>query len=755
MAATTPTATPTTTPNAGDDRHPGEEGAGRLGGVGGGRLRGGPELGRRGARGRLRGRTAGAPRLVLLRGRARGRGRGGGGRGRGGGRAAHVRRPCPAVLGAGRDLPRGARAEGRRRVVRAAAAEGAPAGHAEDRGAGRREVCGRRQARRPAAVPRRPRRRRPAVPARGAQGAAAGGARGVPGGPVGAAAAAAAGVQEGPADDPPGKGRAALGPPQQPRVRRLGERRRRRPALPCRGADLGGARQLRRVAASAAAAAGASAGAAAPTAVRTAMMAMVLVELLAAAARALESQLRARSQDLMARSIQVRLFEALVAKDMTWWGGQKEPWANINKVICLPAQVESALAAPRTLVNRISTISIQFALVRQRSSRMLYAMLLMHWAKFGVNEVVSRLLSWFQRRSVRGLVMPSQDKFTWIYALSPEYIRLYQSFARGPNEALDLKRYLCGNNRQQELTGAVSSLAKPVMAVISQACTVVELNTMGSLMDEGTLDISQAETVMQYASGVARDSESTYWDITAFQDKLSPLARAWDFVALPPKIVLDRGFVPEGRAKGHFVFEGVHFHYPGRRSKILRGTSFEVKPGQVVGITGTTGCGKSTCLSLVERFFDVTKGRILLDGRDIREYQPRWLRSQIVAVSQEPKLLPLTIRDNLVFGCDHDPTLEEIEQACRAANIWDSLTDPQKFPNGLETQMTVAQNVAGGEKQRLCIARAILANPPILLLDEATSALDEVSQAQVQEALNKLMAGRTTLAASSAAARKS
>ncbi|CAK0894265.1 unnamed protein product [Prorocentrum cordatum] len=511
----------------------------------------------------------------------------------------------------------------------------------------------------------------------------------------------------------------------------------------------------RRVAASAAAAAGASAGAAAPTAVRTAMMAMVLVELLAAAARALESQLRARSQDLMARSIQVRLFEALVAKDMTWWGGQKEPWANINKVICLPAQVESALAAPRTLVNRISTISIQFALVRQRSSRMLYAMLLMHWAKFGVNEVVSRLLSWFQRRSVRGLVMPSQDKFTWIYALSPEYIRLYQSFARGPNEALDLKRYLCGNNRQQELTGAVSSLAKPVMAVISQACTVVELNTMGSLMDEGTLDISQAETVMQYASGVARDSESTYWDITAFQDKLSPLARAWDFVALPPKIVLDRGFVPEGRAKGHFVFEGVHFHYPGRRSKILRGTSFEVKPGQVVGITGTTGCGKSTCLSLVERFFDVTKGRILLDGRDIREYQPRWLRSQIVAVSQEPKLLPLTIRDNLVFGCDHDPTLEEIEQACRAANIWDSLTDPQKFPNGLETQMTVAQNVAGGEKQRLCIARAILANPPILLLDEATSALDEVSQAQVQEALNKLMAGRTTLAASSAAARKS
>jgi len=117
----------------------------------------------------------------------------------------------------------------------------------------------------------------------------------------------------------------------------------------------------------------------------------------------------------------------------------------------------------------------------------------------------------------------------------------------------------------------------------------------------------------------------------------------------------------------------------------------------------------------------------------------------VMVVQQEPKLLPLSIKDNLVFGCKEEPTMAKIQSACEDANIWSSLSDPQKFPNGLETRMSAVQNVAGGEKQRICIARAILANAPILLLDEATSALDEESQEIVQQALNRLMKGRTTL----------
>ena len=140
------------------------------------------------------------------------------------------------------------------------------------------------------------------------------------------------------------------------------------------------------------------------------------------------------------------------------------------------------------------------------------------------------------------------------------------------------------------------------------------------------------------------------------------------------------------------------------------------------------------------------KGVIKLDGRDITEYNPRWLRQQIGVVSQSAQLLPLTVRDNLILACQEEPTFEEIKKACIAADIWDSINDPKVFPNGLETRMTTTVSIAGGEKQRICIARAILADAPILLLDEATSALDESTQAKVQAALDKLMVGRTTIA---------
>ena len=192
-------------------------------------------------------------------------------------------------------------------------------------------------------------------------------------------------------------------------------------------------------------------------------------------------------------------------------------------------------------------------------------------------------------------------------------------------------------------------------------------------------------------------------------------------MCIAPSIDPDVGFVPDGRASGAIAFEDVTFEYPGRDGLVLRGASFAVAAGEVLGMTGRTGCGKSTAMRLLERFYDVRSGRVTLDGRDIREYSPRWLRAQIATVDQEPKLLPLSIRENIVFGCPHEPNMKEIEAACRAANIWEELNDRSAFPEGLRTQISSVLNVSGGQKQRLAIARAILADPPILLLDEATS----------------------------------
>jgi|EP01047_Picozoa_sp_COSAG01_P027270 ABC-type multidrug transport system fused ATPase/permease subunit len=171
------------------------------------------------------------------------------------------------------------------------------------------------------------------------------------------------------------------------------------------------------------------------------------------------------------------------------------------------------------------------------------------------------------------------------------------------------------------------------------------------------------------------------------------------------------------RAKGDIEFTDVCFTYPRNSDRTLNGSSFVVRAGEFVGLTGETGSGKSTTLQLIERFFDVDSGVIKLDGRDITEYNPRWLRAQIGVVSQSAQLLPLTVRDNLILGCHEDPTAAEVKEACIAADIWDSINDPKVFPNGLETRMTTTVSIAGGEKQRICIARAILANAPILFLD--------------------------------------
>ena len=301
--------------------------------------------------------------------------------------------------------------------------------------------------------------------------------------------------------------------------------------------------------------------------------------------------------------------------------------------------------------------------------------------------------------------------------------------------------------RRAKAETLVHSFATPLEQLLTQSSQVAQYSATGPLVASGAVGVGQATALMHSAGGISADTNRAINQYAEAQSKAEALAKAWDLCTIPPVIDPDVGLVPTGRARGHIQFENVHFKYPDRDVTVLKGASFEVHPGQTLGMTGSAGCGKSTALRLLERFYDVSEGRITIDGVDIRDYSPDWLRAQIATVSQEPKLLPVTIRENITFGCPpgREPTLEEIHNACRAANIYDSLMDKDKFPEGLRTKMDAVGNVSGGEKQRIAIARAILADPPILLLDEATSALDEENQEKVQAALNKLMKGRTTL----------
>ena len=195
--------------------------------------------------------------------------------------------------------------------------------------------------------------------------------------------------------------------------------------------------------------------------------------------------------------------------------------------------------------------------------------------------------------------------------------------------------------------------------------------------------------------------------------------------------------------KGSIRFEGVSFAYPARRGQpVLTDVDLDIAPGQVVALVGPSGAGKSTILSLLFRFYDVDAGRVLFEGADVRTLKLADLRRSLAIVAQEPVLFSGTIRDNIAYGRD-GATVAEIEAAARDAYAHDFIAG---FPDGYDTMIGErGTKLSGGQKQRIALARALLADPRVLVLDEATSNLDAESEAAVQAALARLMAGRTTI----------
>ncbi|XP_001986851.2 multidrug resistance protein homolog 49 [Drosophila grimshawi] len=206
--------------------------------------------------------------------------------------------------------------------------------------------------------------------------------------------------------------------------------------------------------------------------------------------------------------------------------------------------------------------------------------------------------------------------------------------------------------------------------------------------------------------------------------------------------MVEHGLKPNGIA-GRLRFEDIHFRYPSRPDvQILNGLTVDVEPGQTVAFVGASGCGKSTVIQLMQRFYDPEQGSVKLDGHDLRTLNVAWLRAQIGVVGQEPVLFATTIGENIRFG-NPLATQSEIERAARNANCHEFIS---KLPKGYDTKVGErGAQMSGGQKQRIAIARALVRNPQILLLDEATSALDPTSEKRVQDALELASQGPTTL----------
>jgi ABC transporter fused permease/ATP-binding protein len=202
----------------------------------------------------------------------------------------------------------------------------------------------------------------------------------------------------------------------------------------------------------------------------------------------------------------------------------------------------------------------------------------------------------------------------------------------------------------------------------------------------------------------------------------------------------------ESQINGHVKFNNVQFTYPTRPdNKVLRGLTLDIQPGKVVALVGESGAGKSSCVSLIQRFYDPNDGTITLDGVPLDEFDTLFLRNHIGVVSQEPTLFACSVSDNIVYGCPEyrKPTQSEIIEAAKQANAHNFIVE---FKEGYDTKVGErGVRLSGGQKQRIAIARAILKQPRVLLLDEATSALDAESEFLVQQALDRLMQNRTTL----------
>jgi ATP-binding cassette subfamily B (MDR/TAP) protein 1 len=215
-----------------------------------------------------------------------------------------------------------------------------------------------------------------------------------------------------------------------------------------------------------------------------------------------------------------------------------------------------------------------------------------------------------------------------------------------------------------------------------------------------------------------------------------------------PKYVIDSSGV-EGvklpSVKGTIEFRNITFSYPTRQeTNVLEGFSLTVEAATTVALVGSSGCGKSTTVQLVERFYDPAEGAVTLDGHDLRDLNVHWLRQQIGLVSQEPALFACTIRENIAYGSP-GANQEQIEEAAKKANAHNFIVS---FPDGYNTNVgDKGAQLSGGQKQRIALARVLVKNPQIMLLDEATSALDSESEKAVQEALDNVLAEkkRTTI----------
>ena len=318
--------------------------------------------------------------------------------------------------------------------------------------------------------------------------------------------------------------------------------------------------------------------------------------------------------------------------------------------------------------------------------------------------------------------------------------RVIKSFVREDYEINRFEKENIKNFRANMKYAQLSATLTPTIEFVAAVGVTIILWYGGNSVIDGTITAGSLVAFLTYAVNISNPIKRLSRVIGNIQKAMAAGQRVFGILDLPETVQTLPGAKTMPTVKGNVRFNNVSFSYnPGEQ--VLNNVSFDVKPGEMIAFVGPSGAGKSTVASLLPRFYDVSEGSITIDGQDIRQVTLNSLREQVGIVPQETVLFNGSVYDNILYG-RLDATKEEVEAAAKAANAHNFIME---LPNGYQTMLgDRGMNISGGQRQRISIARAILKNPQILILDEATSALDTESERVVQEALDRLMIGRTS-----------
>ncbi len=446
-------------------------------------------------------------------------------------------------------------------------------------------------------------------------------------------------------------------------------------------------------------------------------------------------QFGASLQEYITRDLRHAVFSHLQRLPLVWFSRTRTGQV-IARVLTDTEQTKAVLAevATRSIQN-IATILVTVVILFRMSPRLTLVALVIAPAVMAVLQPVLRKLRKGHRR-----LRQEYGEMTSVLQEVVSGIRLVKSFRGEPYEDARFlgasAHYSRGMTRMQRLALLAGPLTEVLGTIIALgvlwigAREVLQTQTM-----DGGILITFMVLVMRLLQPIKQLSQAP----TTAQQSLAAAERLFEVLDQPTETATDRGTRALDGVRDGVTFEGVEFSYGDE--PVLQGIAFTAPRGSVVALVGASGAGKSTLVDLIPRFIEPTAGRITIDGVDTRELKLESLRALTGIVSQDTVLFHDTVRANIAYGAEGRYTQGQIEAAARAANAHDFIA---ALPQGYDTVLGErGTRLSGGQRQRLAIARALLTDPPILILDEATSALDTESERLVQEAIDRLLAGRT------------